>query len=241
MAPPAWNAGFSRHTGRRPARRVGLLARMAPPAWNADVRPARAAPPHRENWRAAHVATSIHPDAAYGRSSSGIPGIPIPTPAQFPSMNTDRKTRTCLWFESGGEDAARFYVTLLPDSRIESIYRTQPDQPALVVDFTLGGAPYQILNGGPEVTQSAAVSISVVTEDQAETDRLWDALTADGGKEGRCAWLTDRWGVSWQIVPRVLIERFMSDDRAGAERAFQAMLTMNKVDVAVIEAAFRGA
>jgi len=107
-------------------------------------------------------------------------------------------------------------------------------------DFTLGGAPYQILNGGPEVAQSAAVSISVVTEDQAETDRLWDALTADGGQEGRCAWLTDRWGVSWQIVPRVLIESLISEDRAGAERAFQAMLTMNKVDVAGIEAAFRG-
>ena len=155
-------------------------------------------------------------------------------------MNTRSKTRTCLWFESGGEEAAHFYVTLLPDSRIESMYRREPDQPALVVGFTLGGAPYQILNGGPEVNQSAAVSISVVTEDQAETDRLWDALTADGGKEGRCAWLTDRWGVSWQIVPRVLIESFMSEDRAGAERAFQAMLTMNKVDVAGIEAAFRG-
>lgn len=155
-------------------------------------------------------------------------------------MNTHRKTRTCLWFESGGEEAARFYVTLLPDSRIESIYRTQPDQPALVVDFTLGGAPYQILNGGPEVTQSAAVSISVVTEDQAETDRLWEALTADGGQEGRCAWLTDRWGVSWQIVPRVLIDSLTSKDQPAAERAFQAMLTMNKIDVAGIETAFGG-
>jgi predicted 3-demethylubiquinone-9 3-methyltransferase (glyoxalase superfamily) len=155
-------------------------------------------------------------------------------------MNTHRKTRTCLWFESGGEEAARFYVTLLPDSRIESVYRREPDQPALVVDFTLGGAPYQILNGGPEVTQSAAVSIAVVTEDQAETDRLWDALTADGGKEGRCAWLTDRFGVSWQIVPGALIEGLMSDDRAAAERVFQAMLTMNKADVAGIEAALRG-
>lgn len=155
-------------------------------------------------------------------------------------MNTRRKTRTCLWFESGGEEAARFYATLLPDSRIESVYRREPDQPALIVDFTLGGAPYQILNGGPEVVQSAAVSISVVTEDQAETDQLWDALTADGGKEGRCAWLTDRWGVSWQIVPRVLIDSLMSEDQAAAERAFQAMLTMNKIDVAGIESAFRG-
>ena len=155
-------------------------------------------------------------------------------------MNAHSKVRTCLWFEKGGEEAARFYVTLLPDSRIESIYRAAPDEPPLVVDFTLGGAAYQILNGGPEVTQSAAVSISVVTEDQAETDRLWDALTADGGEEGRCAWLTDRWGVSWQIVPRVLIESLMSDDQAAAGRAFEAMLTMNKADVAAIEAAFRG-
>ena len=98
-------------------------------------------------------------------------------------MNAENKVRTCLWFEKGGEEAACFYVTLLPDSRIESIYRTAPDQPPLVVDFTLGGAPYQILNGGPEVSQSAAVSISVVTEDQAETDRLWDAL--DGRWRGR--------------------------------------------------------
>ena len=143
-------------------------------------------------------------------------------------MNAENKVRTCLWFEKGGEEAARFYVTLLPDSHIESSYRPDPDGPALVLDFTLGGAPHQILNGGPEVSQSPAVSISVVTEDQAETDRLWEGLTADGGKEGRCAWLTDRWGVSWQIVPRVLIESLTSDDHAAAERAFQAMLTMHK-------------
>ena len=155
-------------------------------------------------------------------------------------MNAENKVRTCLWFEKGGEEAARFYVTLLPDSHIESSYRPDPDGPALVLDFTLGGAPYQILNGGPEVSQSAAVSISVVTEDQAETDRLRDALTADGGEEGRCSWLTDRFGVSWQIVPRVLIESLMSDDRARSGPAFQAMLTMNKIDVAGIEAAFRG-
>ena len=156
------------------------------------------------------------------------------------SMNTNSKVRTCLWFESGGEEAARFYVTLLADSRIESSYRPDPDGPALVLDFTLGGAPSQILNGGPEVSQSPAVSISVVTEDQTETDRLWNALIADGGKEGRCSWLTDRFGVSWQIVPRALIDSLMSDDRAGSERAFQAMLGMKKIDVAGIEAAFGG-
>ena len=155
-------------------------------------------------------------------------------------MNAENKVRTCLWFEKGGEEAAHFYVTLLPDSRIESSYRPDPDGPSLVVDFTLGGAPYQILNGGPEVSQSPAVSISVVTEHQAETDRLWEALTEGGGEEGRCSWLTDRFGVSWQIVPRALIDSLMSDDRAGSERAFQAMLTMKKIEVAAIEAAFRG-
>ena len=155
-------------------------------------------------------------------------------------MNAENKVRTCLWFESGGEEAARFYVTLLADSRIESSYRPDPNGPPLVLDFTLGGAPYQILNGGPEFSQNPAVSISVVTEDQAGTDRLRDALVADGGKEGRCSWLTDRWGVSWQIVPQALIDSLMSDDRAGSERAFQAMLGMSKIDVAGLTAAFRG-
>ena len=155
-------------------------------------------------------------------------------------MNAENKVRTCLWFEKGGEEAARFYVTLLSDSRIESSYRPDPDGPPLVLDFTLGGAPYQILNGGPEVSQSPAVSISVVTEDQAETDRLWSALITGGGKEGRCSWLTDRWGVSWQVVPRALIDSLMSDDQAAAGRAFQAMMGMNKIDIAQVEAAFRG-
>ena len=131
------------------------------------------------------------------------------------SQKRNTKVRPCLWFEKGGEEAARFYVTL-------------------------GGAPYQILNGGPEVSQSPAVSISVVTEDQAETDRLWEAMTEGGGEEGRCSWLTDRFGVSWQIVPRALIDSLTSDDRAGSERAFQAMLGMSKIDVTGIEAAFRG-
>ena len=131
------------------------------------------------------------------------------------SQKRNTKVRPCLGFDKGGEEAARFYVTL-------------------------GGAPYQILNGGPEVSQSPAVSISVVTEDQAETDRLWSALITGGGKEGRCSWLTDRWGVSWQIVPRALIDSLMSDDQAAAGRAFQAMMGMSKIDVAGIEAAFRG-
>ena len=158
----------------------------------------------------------------------------------IPAMNTHAKVRTCFWFERGGEEAARFFVTLLPDSRIESTHRTAADQPPLVVDFTLAGTPYQILNGGPAFAPTPAASISVVTEDQAETDRLWDALTADGGKEGRCGWLTDRWGVSWQIVPRILIESLRADDRAAAGRAFEAVMSMNRIEIAGIEAAVRG-
>ena len=155
-------------------------------------------------------------------------------------MNTRNKVRTCLWFERDGEAAARCYVSLLPDSAIESAFHPEPGQPPLVVNFTLAGAPFQILNGGPNVSPTPAASISVMTEDQAETDRLWDALTADGGKESRCSWLTDRWGVSWQIVPRVLTECLMAEDRAAAHRAFEAMMPMNKINVAAIEAAFRG-
>lgn len=155
-------------------------------------------------------------------------------------MNCDARVRTCLWFERDGEAAASFYTGLLPESRIESVYRPDPDAPPLVLDFTLGGAPYQILNGGPGFPPTEAASISVLTEDQIETDRVWDALTADGGKEGRCSWLTDRWGVSWQIVPRVLVECLTSEDRAAADRASQAMLGMGRIDIAAIEAAFRG-
>ena len=155
-------------------------------------------------------------------------------------MNTDAKLRTCLWFDQDGEEAVGFYTGLVPNSRIESVYRPDPDGPPVVLNFTLGGAPYQVLNGGPEHSQSPAVSISVITEDQAETDRLWNALTADGGKEKACSWLADRWGVCWQIVPRALIECLMSDDRAASGRASQAMLTMVRIHIAAIEAAFRG-
>ena len=116
-------------------------------------------------------------------------------------MTATPKVRTCLWFDSRGEEAARFYVSLLPDSRIETVSRPDPDGPALTVDFTLAGAPYQVLNGGPMYPQTPAASISVLTKDQAETDALWSALLADGGKAGQCGWLTDRFGVSWQIVP----------------------------------------
>jgi len=155
-------------------------------------------------------------------------------------MTDKPKLRTCLWFNTEGEEAAKFYVSLLPDSRIESVVRPDPDGPALVVEFTLAGAPYMVLNGGPQFEHSPAMSISVLTKDQAETDRLWAALTADGGSEGHCAWLTDRYGVSWQIVPEALPRLLGSEDRAGATRAREAMMKMARIDIAGLEAAFNG-
>jgi predicted 3-demethylubiquinone-9 3-methyltransferase (glyoxalase superfamily) len=149
------------------------------------------------------------------------------------------KVSTCLWFDGQAEDAARFYVSLIPNSRIETLLRPDPDGPALMVVFTLGGTPYQALNGGPQYTHSPAASISVSTRDQEETDRLWDALTA-GGSENQCGWLQDRYGVSWQIVPEVLPRLLTSPDRAAADRAMQAMFAMVKIDIAGIEAAYAG-
>ena len=150
------------------------------------------------------------------------------------------KVRTCLWFDGNGEDAAQFYIRLLPDSAIESVSRPEPGKPALVVELTLTGTPYMFLNGGPQHTLSPATSIAVRTADQAETDRLWDALLSDGGKESKCGWLTDRFGVSWQIVPDALPRMLGAEDRAAAARAMAAMLQMNKIDIDVLERAFRG-
>lgn len=155
-------------------------------------------------------------------------------------MTEKPKVRTCLWFNDRGEAAAEFYVTLLPDSRIETVMRPDPDGPALVVEFRLAGAPYMILNGGPHYELTPAASISVLTTDQAETDRLWAALTADGGSEGHCAWLTDRYGVSWQIVPEALPRMLGADDAAAAARVQSAMMSMSKIDIAALEAAFNG-
>lgn len=152
-------------------------------------------------------------------------------------MSTTHAVRTCLWFSRGGLEAAKRYVSLLPNSALET-----PDSgegEPLMVFFRLNGAPFSILNGGPHYTLSPAASIVVSTPDQAETDRLWEAL-CEGGAPSRCGWLVDRWGVSWQIVPEALGRLLGADDRAAAGRAMQAMLQMNKLEVAVLEAAFRG-
>lgn len=149
------------------------------------------------------------------------------------------KVRTCLWFNGNGAEAAKFYVSLLPDSVIEKTFSPTEGAPPLVVDFTLGGTPYQILNGGPDHPHSWAASISVLTQNQAETDRLWAALLARGGTESRCGWLTDRFGLSWQIVPEVLPRLLASPDKAASARVMQAMMKMIKIDIAGIEAAAR--
>ncbi len=150
------------------------------------------------------------------------------------------KVATCLWFDGQAEDAARLYTSLLPDSRITDVTRLQPGGPALLVEFTLVGVPFQALNGGPQYELNEAASIAVSTADQAETDRLWAALVADGGEESQCGWLKDRFGVSWQIVPAALRRCLFADDRAAAGRAMQAMFGMRRIDIGAIERAFAG-
>lgn len=148
-----------------------------------------------------------------------------------------QKVRTCLWFDGKAREAAAFYVSLLPDSRIDADYPAD-ETDAMVIEFTLAGAPMMILNGGPMYKPSPAASISVLTDDQAETDRLWAALVADGGEESMCGWLIDRYGVSWQIVPRRLVALIHHESRDAAARAQEAMMQMKKIDIAALEAAF---
>lgn len=143
---------------------------------------------------------------------------------------------TCLWFESKGIEAARFYVSLIPDSRL--ITNAAAGEDPMIVDFELGGVPYRILNGGPNYKLNPACSISVTTQSQAATDRIWDALIADGGEAGRCGWLVDRWGVSWQVFPAALATMLGASDREAAGRAQEAMMGMGKIDIEKMQAAF---
>jgi predicted 3-demethylubiquinone-9 3-methyltransferase (glyoxalase superfamily) len=153
--------------------------------------------------------------------------------------------RTCLWFDGGIEEAARFYVSLVPGSEVEGVSRYPADSAfpeggpgdALTVDVTLGGVPFQLLNGGPQFPLTEAVSISLVVDGQDEVDRLWDALTADGGEESMCGWCKDRFGLSWQIVPRRFAE-LMQGPSAGA--VSQALMRMRRIDIAALEAAAAG-
>jgi predicted 3-demethylubiquinone-9 3-methyltransferase (glyoxalase superfamily) len=156
------------------------------------------------------------------------------------------KIRPCLWFDGVAEEAAQFYTSLIPDSRIESIDRSPADNPSgakgtvLTVEFALAGRSYIALNGGPDFKFNEAISLSIDCESQAEVDRYWDALIADGGEASVCGWLKDRFGLSWQVIPRQLPRMLASRDRAAAERAMNAMLQMVKIDIAELERAFNG-
>lgn len=156
------------------------------------------------------------------------------------------KNNVCLWFNHNAEEAATFYAETFPDTRIESITRAPGDYPAgeqgavLVVNFTCMGIPVVGLNGGPEFPQSEAFSFQVITEDQAETDRYWNAIVGNGGQESMCGWCKDKWGISWQITPRQLLAIYDDPDPAATKRGFDAMMTMRKIDIATIEAARTG-
>ena len=156
------------------------------------------------------------------------------------------KITAVLWFDGNAEEAANLYVSLLPDSRIDKVVRSPADNPSmkeggvLVVDFTLAGRKYSGLNGGPAFQFTEAVSFMVSCEDQAEVDRLWEALIADGGQPSQCGWLKDRFGLSWQITPREMLDMLGSDDRDASRRAMEAMMTMSKLDIAQLRRAFEG-
>jgi predicted 3-demethylubiquinone-9 3-methyltransferase (glyoxalase superfamily) len=156
------------------------------------------------------------------------------------------KNTICLWYDGTALEAAQFYAKTFPDSSVGAVHRAPGDYPAgkegqvLVVDFTVCGIPCMGLNGGPMFKHSEAFSFQIATDDQAETDRLWNAIVDNGGQESDCGWCKDRWGLSWQITPRALTDALASSDRAAAKRVFDAMMTMRKIDVARIEAARRG-
>ena len=156
------------------------------------------------------------------------------------------KNTICLWFDGTAEQAARFYARTFPDSAVGAIQRAPSDYPAgkagdvLTVQFTVAGIPCLGLNGGPGVPHSMAFSFQIATDDQAETDRLWQAIIDNGGRASECGWCQDRWGLSWQITPRALTDALLDPDPVAAKRAFEAMMTMGKIDIASIEAARRG-
>jgi 2-polyprenyl-6-hydroxyphenyl methylase/3-demethylubiquinone-9 3-methyltransferase len=168
-----------------------------------------------------------------------------PNPPENP-MSTPPKNIVCIWYDRGAEEAAEFYARTFPDSSVGAAHRAPGDNPSgkkgdvLTVEFNVMGIPCLGLNGGPMYKHTEAFSFQVATEDQAETDRYWNAIVGNGGQESMCGWCKDKWGISWQITPRALTKAVMGSDGAAAGRAFQAMMTMKKIDIAAIEAAVRG-
>ncbi len=156
------------------------------------------------------------------------------------------KNTICLWYNGTAEEAARFYAETIPDSTIGAVQRAPGDYPAgkqgdvLTVEFTVAGVPCIGLNGGPQFPQTEAFSFQIMTEDQAETDRLYDAVVGNGGAESQCGWCKDKWGLNWQITPKQLTDGMADPDPATRKRVFEAMMTMKKIDVAKIEAARQG-
>ncbi|CCF18600.1 conserved hypothetical protein; putative methyltransferase [Pseudorhizobium banfieldiae] len=155
------------------------------------------------------------------------------------------KNTICIWYDKDAEEAANFYAATFPDSSVDAVIPAPSDYPSgkagdvIVVEFTVAGIPCIGLNGGPTFKHSEAFSFQIMTEDQEETDRYWNAIVGNGGQESECGWCKDKWGISWQITPRVLTEALAAGG-AEAKRAFDAMMTMQKIDVAKIEAARRG-
>lgn len=161
-------------------------------------------------------------------------------------MTKRAKNTVCLWYNGAAEEAARFYAATFPDSKVTAVHRAPADYPSgkkgdvLTVEFAVMGIPCLGLNGGPEFTHDEAFSFQVATEDQAETDRYWDAIVNGGGQASFCGWCKDKWGVSWQITPSILMDAIVHPDPAAAKRAFEAMMTMAKIDIAKIKAALAG-
>lgn len=161
-------------------------------------------------------------------------------------MTSPAKNTICLWYDRDAEEAARFYAEIFPDSSVTSVNLAPGDYPSgkqgdvLTVEFTVMGIPCIGLNGGSAFKHSEAFSFQIATQDQTETDRYWNAIVSNGGQESECGWCRDKWGLSWQITPVVLIQAITDPDPAAAKRAFDAMMTMRKIDIATIEKARRG-
>jgi predicted 3-demethylubiquinone-9 3-methyltransferase (glyoxalase superfamily) len=161
-------------------------------------------------------------------------------------MAKPAKNTICLWFDRDAEEAAQFYAKTFPNSSVTAVHKAPSDFPSgkkgdvLTVEFTVLGIPCLGLNGGPAFKQSEAFSFQVATDDQAETDRYWNAIVGNGGQESQCGWCKDKWGINWQITPVVLTQAYTHSDPAVAQRAFAAMMTMRKIDIATIEKAMKG-